>query len=220
MNDELEWQLYGYWRSMATYRVRVALNLKGIRAQEIPINLESGEQVSPKFLAVNPEGAVPALIEQGQPALTQSIAILEYLEERYPNPPLMPKDLRARARVRSLAALITSDTHPLIVPRVRNYLMTHAGFDQAAWRAWAFHWVTRGVTAMEARLAGDRATGAFCDGDQITIADICVASLMAVAKVLKFELPGIPTITRITDRCETIDAFQRANPRRQVGAPP
>ena len=221
MTDEPALQLYGYWRSMAGYRVRVALNLKGIRAQEIPVNLEAGEQLAPEFLAVNPEGAVPALIEPGQPALTQSTAILEYLDERFPEPPLLPKDLRARARVRSLAALIVSDTHPMIVPRVRHYLMTHAGFDNAAWRAWAINWVRRGVTAMETRLAGDPATGGFCHGDQVTIADICLASLVVVAKGLglQFELSDIPTVTRICARCEEIDAFERANPIRQVGAP-
>src|SRR5580692_2614450 len=116
MTDEPMFQLYGYWRSMATYRVRVALALKGVRVQEVAVDLDTGEQLTPQFLAVNPEGAVPALIEPGQPALTQSTAILEYLEERFPDPPLLPRDLRGRARVRSLAALIAGDTHPLIVP--------------------------------------------------------------------------------------------------------
>ena len=127
--------------------------------------------------------------------------------------------MRARARVRSLSALIASDTHPLIVPRVRSYLMSQARFDHNAWRAWAMHWVTRGVAAMETRLASDPATGAFCHGDQVTIADICLASLLAVAKVLKFDLRDIPTLTRILERCEQLDAFQRASPLRQLGAP-
>src|ERR1700730_8616363 len=215
MTDEPALQLYAYWRSMAAYRGRVALNLKGIRTQQIPVNLEAGEQLAPEFLAVNPEGAVPALIEPGQPPLTQSTAILEYLDERFREPPLLPKDLRARARVRSLAALIISDTH---VPRVRHYLVTHAGFDNAAWRAWAINWVRRG--AMETRLAGDPATGGFCHGDQVTIADICLASLVVVAKGLglQFELSDIPTVTRICAHCEEIDAFERANPMRQIGA--
>jgi maleylacetoacetate isomerase len=219
MTDEPTLQLYAYWRSMAAYRVRVALNLKGVRARETPIDLDAGEQLTPAFLAVNPEGAVPALIEPGHAPLTQSIAILEYLEERYPEPPLLPKDLYARARVRSLAALIVSDTHPLIVPRVRTYLMTHAGFDNTAWRAWATHWVTRGVTAMETRLAADPATGRFCHGDQVTMADICLASLITVARALRFELTDIPTVTGIVARCEELDAFARANPVRQLGAP-
>jgi maleylacetoacetate isomerase len=219
MTDEPALQLYAYWRSMAAYRVRVALNLKGVHAEEIPIDLDAGEQLAPAFLAVNPEGAVPALIEPGHAPLTQSMAILEYLEERYPEPPLLPKDLYARARVRSLAALIVSDTHPLIVPRVRTYLMTHAGFDNAAWRAWATHWVTRGVTTMETRLAADPATGRFCHGDQVTIADICLASLVDVARALRFELTDIPTVTGIVARCGELEAFERANPMRQAGAP-
>ncbi|HEY3887354.1 MAG TPA: maleylacetoacetate isomerase [Caulobacteraceae bacterium] len=219
MTDEPTLQLYAYWCSMAAYRVRVALNLKGVSAEEIPINLDAGEQLAPAFLAVNPEGAVPALIEPGHAPLTQSMAILEYLEERYPEPPLLPKDLYARARVRSLAALIVSDTHPLIVPRVRTYLMTHAGFDNTAWRAWATNWVTRGVSTMEARLAADPATGRFCHGDQVTIADICLASLVDVAKALRFELNDIPTVIGIVARCGELEAFARANPKRQVGAP-
>jgi maleylacetoacetate isomerase/maleylpyruvate isomerase len=217
MTDQVT--LYGFWRSMATYRVRVALSLKGVQAHEIDVNLDTAEQLSAQFLAVNPEGALPALIEPGQPALTQSMAILEYLEERYPQPALLPQDLYARARVRSLAALIASDTHPLIVPRVRTYLSSQAGFDTAAWRAWATHWVVRGAAAMETRLARDPATGIFCHGDQVTIADICLASLVTVAKTIKFELRDVPTITRIVDGCERLEAFQRAHPQRQSGAP-
>jgi len=183
------------------------------------VDLDAGEQLSPAFLAVNPEGAVPALIEPGEPPLTQSMAILEYLEERFPHPPLLPEDLRGRARVRSLAILIAGDTHPLIVPRVRNYLVTQAGFDAAAWRAWAVHWMTRGVSAMETRLADDPATGAFCHGDAVTMADICLASLVAVGKVLRFEVSAYPTVERIIARCEAIEAFELASPVRQLGAP-
>jgi maleylacetoacetate isomerase len=212
-------QLYGYWRSMATYRVRVALSLKNIPVQEIPINLEAGEQLTPAFLALNPEGVVPALIEPGQPPFTQSIAILEYLDERYSEPPLLPKDLLARARVRSLAALIVSDTHPMITPRVRKYLMSRAGFDDAAWRDWTMHWLVRGLTAMEVRLAGDPATGIFCHGDQVTIADICLASLLIVAKLFKFEAPNLPRVNGIVARCMEHEAFARANPKQQAGAP-
>src|ERR1700743_1717857 len=116
MTDAPPLTLYGFWRSMAAYRVRVALALKGLQAHEIAIDLDAGEQFAPDFLAVNPEGAVPALGEPGQTPITQSMAILEYLEERFPDPPLLPKDLRGRARVRGLAAVIVSDTHPLLVP--------------------------------------------------------------------------------------------------------
>jgi maleylacetoacetate isomerase/maleylpyruvate isomerase len=219
MNTETILELYAFWRSSAAFRVRVALNFKGIAAREIPIDLDRGEQLTPAFLAVNPEGAVPALIEPGQPPITQSIAILEYLEERYPEPALLPVDLHARARVRSLAALMISDTHPLIVPRVRKYLAGNAGFDDAAWRAWQINWFTRGFRAMETRLAGDPATGAFCQGDQVTIADICLASVVAVAGVFKIEVADVPTVNGIVARCMQIEAFARANPMRQVGAP-
>jgi maleylacetoacetate isomerase len=220
MTDEPSFQLYGYWRSMATYRVRVALALKGVHVEEIAVDLDAGEQLAPQFLAVNPEGAVPALIEPGQPALTQSTAILEYLEERFPEPPLLPRDLRDRARVRSLAALIAGDTHPLIVPRVRRYLMDETGLlDAAAWRAWGLHWISRGVAAMEVRLAGDPATGEFCHGDQVTMADICLASLVTIARVLRFEPADAPTVARIIHRCDQIEAFALATPAFQAGAP-
>lgn len=218
MTNEHTFQLYGYWCSMATYRVRVALAFKEIPVQEIPIDLAAEEQLMPAFLAVNPEGAVPALIEQGQPPLTQSIAILEYLDERYPQPPLLPADLRGRARVRSLAALIASDTHPMIAPRVRKYLMSAANFDDSARRDWTVHWLIRGLAAMESRLAGNPNTGIFCHGDRVTIADICLASLVVVAKFLKFEADNIPTVNAIVARCEKLEAFARANPKHQAGA--
>jgi maleylacetoacetate isomerase len=219
VTQEPQLQFYGYWRSMAAYRVRVALAIKNIPVHEIPINLASDEQLTSEFLGVNPEGAVPALIEPGHSPITQSIAILEYLDERYPEPPLLPKDLRARARVRSLAALIASDTHPLITPRVRKYLTTRAGLDDAAWRDWTLHWLTRGLRAMESRLAGDPNTGIYCHGDQVTIADICLASLVVVATIFKFEVPTVPTVSRIIARCEELEGFARANPKHQAGAP-
>jgi maleylacetoacetate isomerase len=219
MSNEHTFQLYGYWCSMAAYRVRVALAFKEIPVQEIPINLAAEEQLLPAFLAINPEGAVPALIEPGQPPLTQSVAILEYLDERYPRPPLLPTDLRGRARVRSLAALIASDTHPMIAPRVRKYLLSAAAFDDTARRDWTVHWLIRGLTAMESRLAGDPSTGIFCHGDHVTIADICLASLVVVAKVLEFDAANVPTVNAIVARCEKLQAFARAHPKHQAGAP-
>jgi maleylacetoacetate isomerase len=218
MTDHPTLQLYGFWRSMATYRVRVALRLKGLEAEEIALDLNAGDQFAPDFLALNPEGAVPALVVDGQPALTQSMAILEYLEERFPDPPLLPADLRARARVRSLSALVVADTHPLIVPRVRSYL-TAAGFDDTTIHAWAGHWIGRGLGALEARLANDPATGAFCHGETITLADLCLCSLAVPAKILGVEVSPYPTVTRITAACEALDAFASAHPSRQLGAP-
>jgi maleylacetoacetate isomerase len=219
MTDQPAFELYGFWRSSATFRVRVALALKGLAAHETMIDLDKGEQFNAGFLAVNPQGALPALVEPGHAPLTQSAAILEYLEERFPKPPLLPSDPYGRARVRSLAALMASDTHPLIVPRVKKYLTGPGGFDDAAWRGWQVTWFTRGFQAMEARLAHDPETGAFCHGDTPTMADICLASVVAVQRVFKVEVPGIPTVDRIMARCDALDAFARANPSRQPGAP-
>jgi maleylacetoacetate isomerase len=219
MPDQPALTLYGFWRSMAAYRVRAALALKGLVAEEIALDLDAGDQFAADFLALNPEGAVPALVEPGRPPLTQSMAILEYLEERYPDPPLLPADLYGRARVRSLAALIVSDTHPLIVPRVGAYLTAEAGFDEAALREWSAHWVNRGLAAMEARLARDPATGAFCHGDQVTFADICLANLGIAARNLRLDLAHTPTVARIIERCDALEAFANAHPSRQLGAP-
>ena len=211
--------LYAFWRTSAGYRVRVALNLKGLSVPETQVDLEAGAQLSPAFLAVNPEGTVPALVvDPARPALTQSMAILEYLDETHPEPPLLPFDAYGRARVRSLAALLTADTHPLIVPRVRKYL-TGAGFDADGWRAWQINWFTRGLQTFERRVAADPATGAFCHGDLPGIADICLCSITAVAEVFRIEVADIPTVTRIVAACQEMPAFARARPQDQAGGP-
>ena len=223
MTDAHRFELFSYWRTSATYRVRVACNLKGVVPDEHNINLDSGEQRSAEFLAINPMGGIPALIDHGpgQPGtpLTQSLAILEFLDEVYPTPPLLPTGAHARARVRSLAALLAGDTHPLITPRVRGYLTGPGGFDAAAWRAWQIHWFSTGLQALEQRLATEPGTGRFCHGDAPTIADICLASIVAVMRVFKIEVAGIPTVQRIMAECEAREAFAKADPMRQVGAP-
>ena len=219
MTSQPDYQLYAYWRTSATYRVRVALNLKGIKAQETIINLDAGEQRSDAFLKINPLGAIPAFIEAGYAPLTQSLAILEFVDEAHPTPPLLPKDLHGRARVRSLAAMLTADTHPLITPRVRKYLTGPGGFDDAAWRAWQIQWFGAGLTAFEKHLSSDKGTGRFCHGDQVTMADICLASIIVVTRVFKIVIPDTPTIDRIMAECEALEAFAKAAPSRQVGAP-
>jgi maleylacetoacetate isomerase len=219
MRDQPSLELYGFWRSSATYRVRVALALKGLSAQEHIIDLDAGDQRDPAFLKINPLGALPALIVPGQPPLTQSLAILEYLEETAPSPPLLPTDPLGRARVRSIAGGLAADTHPLIVPRVRQYLMTTAGFDPATWRAWQSHWFTTGLQALEVRLASEAATGVYCHGDTVTIADILLMSIVAVLRVFGFSTSGTPTIDRIVALCEAQPAFGAAAPMRQQGAP-
>jgi maleylacetoacetate isomerase/maleylpyruvate isomerase len=212
-------ELFAYWRSQAGFRVRVALNLKRVAFHETVIDLDKGDQHAPGFRALNPQGAVPALVEDGQAPITQSLAILEYLEERYPEPPLLPSDLPGRARVRSLACLAAADTHPLFVPRVRAYLVKHDGYDAGRWRAWLEHWLLSGLRTFETRLAREPQTGAFCHGDRVTIADLCLAGLAATAEVFKVEIAGMPTVERIVARCSELDAFRRAHPLAQPGAP-
>ena len=223
MTDADRFELFSFWRTSATYRVRVAFNLKGIAPQEHNVNIDVGEQRSEAFLKVNPMGAIPALMDRAvgpsPTPLTQSLAILEFLDESYPTPALLPTDAHGRARVRSLASMLAADTHPLITPRVKKYLVTAAGFDDAAWRAWQIHWFNTGLQALEQRLVTEAQTGRFCHGDQPTLADICLASIIVVVRVFKIEVPGIPTVLRIMAECEQLDAFAKADPRRQAGAP-
>lgn len=222
-SDANRFELFSYWRTSATYRVRVAFNLKGVAPEEHNVNIDAGEQRSDTFLKLNPMGALPALIDRTHGAtsmpLTQSSAILEFLDETYPTPPLLPADAWSRARVRSLAAMLAADTHPLITPRVKKYLCSAGKFDDAAWRAWQIQWFTTGLQAMEQRLSADAETGRFCHGDTVTMADITLASVIVVMRVFKIDVPGIPTVNRIMAACEQLDAFAKAEPSRQVGAP-
>ena len=223
MTDPARFELFSFWRTSATYRVRVAFNLKGVQPQERTVNLDAGEQRSEAFLKINPMGAIPALVDRGPgqspTPLTQSLAILELLDENFPTPALLPADAHGRARVRSLAAMLAADTHPLITPRVKKYLTTTGGFDDAAWRAWQIHWFTTGLQALEQRLVSEPGIGTFCHGNTPTIADICLASIVVVMRVFKIEVPGIPTVLRVMAACEQLDAFAKADPSRQVGAP-
>ena len=210
--------MYGFWRSQATFRIRVALNLKGIAYCEIPVDLDAGAQNADDFRRINPLGSVPTLMVDGA-ALTQSFAILEYLEEIHPAPPLLPRDPLGRARVRSLAAVAVCDAHPLIVPRIKRYLAGHAGFDAAAWKAWQTHWFTTGLRDLEARLADDPATGTFCHGETPTMADICLVGLAAGAEAFAIEVADIPTVRRIAAHCRGTPAFVAAAAANQADYP-
>ena len=210
--------MYGFWRSQATFRLRVALNIKGIAYREIPVDLDAGGQDAPAFRAINPLGAVPALMVEGE-ALVQSLAILEYIEDTHPEPALLPPDPLGRARVRSLAAIAASDTHPLIVPRVRAYLTARAGFDPARWKAWQTHWFTAGLRGAEARLSREPATGRYCHGDAVTIADICLVGLAAGAAGFGITVTDIPTVDRIVAACRDQPAFARARASNQSDYP-
>jgi len=212
-------KLFSFWRSLATYRVRITLNLKGLAPDEVvDVNLMKGEQRAEAYRRVNPMMAIPALIDGEGPALFESLAIVEYLDETHPNPPLLPKDPRGRARVRGLAQIVACDSHPLIVPRVREYLAQEFKADEAAIMKWAQHWHRAALTALEAHLR-DPATGRYCHGDSLTMADICLASQAAGANFFKVDLAGYPTIKRIADSCMQNDAFARAHPLKQPGAP-
>lgn len=219
MADQPAFELYGFWRTSATYRVRVALNLKGLQANERFVNVDAGEHQSGDFLRINPMGAIPALGVPGHMPLTQSLAILEFLEEFQRQPQLLPADIYARARVRSIAAMLAVDTHPLITPRVKKHLIETNGFDDAAWRVWQTKWFGTGLRAVEQRLASDQETGTFCHGDSPTMADICLASIIVVMRIFKITIAETPTIDRIIASCEALDAFSKADPMRQAGAP-
>ncbi len=212
-------KLFSFWRSLATYRVRIALNLKGIEAEVIEVNLMKGHQRDPKFREVNPMMALPALVDGEGPALFESLAIIEYIDEVHPMPPLLPSDPKARARVRGLAQIVAADSHPLIVPRVREYLSQEFKVDEAGVMKWAQHWHKAALTALEEHLANEKDTGTYCQGEQITLADICLASQVAGAGFFKVDLTPYPTVARIAGTCAKHDAFARAHPLKQPGAP-
>ena len=213
-------KFYSFWRSLAAFRVRIALNIKNIVPDEIvTVDLMKGDQRQDAYKKVNPQMLLPALVDGDGPILFQSIAIMEYLDETHPQPPLLPKEPRARARVRGLAQIVACDSHPLLVPRVREYLEHELKLDEAARLKWIQNWIGAAVKALETNLAGSKETGRYCQGDAITIADICLASQAAGANFYKYDLTPFPTVRRIVDACMQNDAFARAHPMRQPGAP-
>jgi len=213
-------KLYGYWRSQATFRVRVAMNLKGIRPSENEaLDLAKGDQFNEAYRKVNPQSVVPALIIDGGPPLTQSMAIMEYLEETHPTPPLLPRDPRDRARVRALAMIPIAEIHPLMVPRVRNYVEKDLKLGESVRVEWVRHWVGLGLAAMEALLNGDSRTGKFCHGDAVTVADICLAGQVIGAQNSDCDVKPYKTMLRIHEACMALDAFAQAHPRKQADAP-
>jgi maleylacetoacetate isomerase len=211
-------KLYGFWRSIATFRVRIALNLKGVAVEDISVHLLKGEQLKPEFLAVNPQGALPALVLDDGTTLVESLAIIEYLDETYPNPPLLPKDAKGRARVRGLALIPTADGHPLIVPRIRSYLEKELKVDEAGRNKWLSHWTGEALKALEGHLANEKETGKFCHGDAVTLADLCLVSQVAAGKFFSVDTAAMPTVMRIFDECMKLDAFARAHPLKQPDA--
>jgi maleylacetoacetate isomerase len=208
--------LYHYALSSASYRVRIALALKGLRVDSVTLDLRAGEQRLEKYLQVNSQGFVPALALDDGAVLTQSVAIIEYLDEMHPHPPLLPLAPLARARVRALTHAIICDIHPLNNLRVLRYLEDELRQDKAVRETWYRHWVQLGFSALERWLTRDGATGRFCHGDAPTIADVCLVPQVFNARRFAVDLTPYPRIVAIDAACRELQAFQGAAPDRQV----
>jgi maleylacetoacetate isomerase len=207
--------LHGHALSSASYRVRIALALKGLHVTAVLLDLRAGEQRLEEFLQINSQGFVPALTLESGAVLTQSVAIIEYLDEIHPNPPLLPQEPLARARVRALTQAITCDVHPLNNLRVLQYLENVLHHDKATRDLWYGHWVRLGFDALERWLARDAATGRFCHGDRPTMADVCLVPQVSNARRFAVDLAPYPRIVGIDAACRELAAFQGAAPERQ-----
>ncbi|MCE3261394.1 MAG: maiA [Pseudoduganella sp.] len=212
-------KLFTYYRSSAAYRVRIALNLKGLAYDALPVHLlrDGGEQLAPAYREVNPAGLVPALEDSGI-VLTQSLAIIEYLEEVHPLVPLLPQDAVGRARVRALAQTIACDTHPIMNLRVLKYLKGPMGLSEEQKNEWYRHWMGEGMAALEAHLERDGDSGRFCYGDTPTIADCCLVPQVYNANRFDIDLAPYPNVARIAANCVDLPAFKAAHPSAQPDA--
>lgn len=209
-------ELYTYFRSSAAYRVRIALNLKGLQADYRYVHLvkDGGQHRKPEYLQLNPQGLVPALVDDGN-VLTQSLAIIEYLDETHPTPPLLPADPAGRARVRALAQVVACEIHPVNNLRILKYLEKEIGIDEAGRNQWYRHWVAEGFTALEKMLADNPATGRFCHGNTPTIADLCLVPQVFNARRFDVDMSAFPAIVRIDAECMQFDAFIMSAPEQQ-----
>ncbi|MBB1087946.1 maleylacetoacetate isomerase [Lysobacter sp. SG-8] len=213
-------QLYSYWRSSAAYRVRIGLNLKGLSYDTVPVHLvrDGGEQHQPAFRNANPQGLVPVL-KHGSRTFRQSMAILEYLEDAWPSPSLLPFDARDRARVRALAQAVACEVHPLNNLRVLQHLERVLEVDAEGRDAWVRHWVDEGFRAIEAMLVDHPSTGRFCEGESPGLADCCLVPQVYNARRFKVDMAPYPTIERIEQACLALPAFDAARPENQPDAP-
>jgi maleylacetoacetate isomerase len=212
--------LYSYWRSSAAFRVRIALNLKGLRYETRAVHLlrEGGEQHTPVYAMLNPQELVPTLVD-GERVLTQSMAILEYLDETHPPPALLPVNATGRARVRALSQIIACDIHPIGNLRMLQWIESQFGANDEQKSVWARHWITTGFQALETMLAGSRETGRYCHGDTPGMADACLVPQVYNARRWKVPLGDYPTILRIDATCAGLEAFHNAMPEQQPDAP-
>ncbi len=210
-------KVYGYFRSSAAFRLRIAINLKGIECETELVDLQAGDQSSVAYLRVNPQGRVPTLVDDDA-VLVQSLAIIEYLDETRPPPSLLPGDALGRARVRGIANLIACDIHPLNNLAVLRYLTGRLGASEADRDTWYRHWVKVGLDAVEAMMAASPDTGVYCHGDAPGLADICLVPQIFNAKRFDCPLDGNPTLMRVFDACMALPAFDDAQPAKQPEA--
>ena len=209
-------KLFTYFRSSAAFRVRIAINLKGMDVEHASIHLRRGEQLAPAYASLNPQRLVPALLD-GPNILTQSLAIIDYLEDLRPDPPLLPREPIDRAYVRSLALAVACDIQPINNTRVLNHLATSCGADEGTRIAWARHWIVEGFAAIETALA-KRGAGNYCFGDGPTLADICLIPQVYNAERAGTDMTAYPIIRRINRTCTELPAFAKATPERQPDA--
>jgi len=212
-------KLYTFFRSSASYRVRIALNLKGLKYEQAPIHLRrgGGEQMSAAYKAINPQALVPALEDDGK-ILTQSLAIIEYLEERYPQPPLLPPDPADKALVRSMALVIACEVHPIQNLRVLQYVKREYNQSDEQVNRWAQHWINLGLAALEQMITAEARRGKFCFGDKPSLADICLVPQLGNARRYGCDLSLYPTILEIEKSCMALPAFADAAPEKQPDA--
>jgi maleylacetoacetate isomerase len=210
-------KLYTYFRSSAAYRVRIALNLKGLDYESVAVDLRPAAHRQQDYLALNPQGLIPALADDGT-VISQSLAVIEYLEESHPNPPLLPRSPRDRARVRSMALAVACEVHPLNNLRVLNYLRSQLGQDQAAVETWYRHWIAEGFRALEEEARRASGDGRHMFGSEVTLADVCLVPQMFNARRFKCNVESFPTLRTISAHLETLPAFARAAPDAQPDA--
>lgn len=216
-------KLYNFFRSGTSHRLRIALNLKGLQTEYVPVDLRTEQHLKAEFKTLNPQGLVPALALPGTPGqpgavLIQSPAIIEWLEERHPTPPLLPADLQARAHVRALAAIVGCDIHPINNRRILEYLRKQLGCDEAAVTAWCATWISAGFEAYEALLAADKHRGRYSFGDTPTVADVYLIPQVESARRFKVDLAPYPNIVAVDQACAELEAFRRAAPLQQPDA--
>ncbi len=212
-------KLFSFWRSLASFRVRIALNLKNLPVEMVFVDLDTDAHRTEAYRKINPQMALPALVTDDGTVLFQSLAIIDYLDDINPSPPLLPPDALGRARVRGLALIVACEGHPLLTPRVRRYLDRELDLRDSQQNAWRRHWTVETMAALEGHLAGHTSTGTFCHGDQPGLADICLVGHVTAAINQQISLSPWPTVRRIHDTAMALPAFAKAHPAAQPDTP-